>query len=100
MIVLNKKPISLAEVKEYVKDVDENKILNDFLKKFAKLSKDKAIKLGEDIKALNNPKIKENDIVKVIDFLPETFEDVNKIFTDVSLLENEANTILEIVRKY
>ena len=45
-------------------------------------------------------KLKEEHIVKIIDFLPETSEDLNKIFSDVSLDEKEINEILEIVRRY
>jgi len=45
-------------------------------------------------------KLKADHIVKVIDFLPEDASDVNKIFSDVSLDENETNKILDIVKKY
>ena len=39
-------------------------------------------------------------IIKVIDFLPEDASDVNKIFTEVSLDENEIKQITEIVKKH
>jgi len=68
--------------------------------KLRNLKKDKAENLAEDLRGLNNPKIKEDDIVKVIDFLPTQSEEVNKIFTDVSLSEDESNKIIEIVGKY
>ena len=39
-------------------------------------------------------------IVKVIDFLPDDAESLNKIFTDVSLDEDEAKKILDVVREF
>jgi len=99
-MILNRRPLSIAEVKSYVKEMDNNKQVSDYLKNFSSLSKDKAEKLAEEIRALNNPKIKEENVVKIADFLPKDLEDISKIFTEVSLSEEEANTILEIVKKY
>jgi len=99
-MILNRKPLSLAEVKAHLKEMDSNKPVSDYLKNFANLSKDKAEKLSEEIRGLKNPKIREENIVKIVDFLPKDSEDVNKIFTEVSLSEEEANSIVEIVKKY
>jgi DNA-directed RNA polymerase subunit F len=99
-MILNKKPLMLAEVKEYVADLEENKVMNDYLKSYTKLSKDKAITLAEEIKGLNNPKIKEEHIVKIVDLLPQDSEDLNKIFVEAVLTEEESNAILTIVKKY
>jgi len=61
---------------------------------------EKAESLKKEILALNNPKINEFHAVKTVDFLPRETRDVNKIFNDVSLNEEEINAILEIVKKY
>lgn len=90
----------MAEAKEYMKNLDETKPIHAYFKTFSKLSKDKAEKLTEEIKALNNPKIKDSDIVKVADLLPEDNEDANKIFVEVGLSEDEAKAIVDIVSKY
>lgn len=95
-----KKPVTLAEVKEIVKDMDEKDELKAYLKKFTKLSKDKADKLAEDIKSLNNPKIREEDVVKLVDFMPEEKEDLNKVLAESSLSEEETNAILGVITKY
>jgi len=100
MTVLSQKPLTLAEVKELATNLEEKKQLADYLKKFTKLSKEKSGKLAEEIRALDNPKIKEENIVKIIDFLPEDSEALNKIFTEVTLTEQEANAVLELVKKY
>lgn len=99
-MILNMKHLNLAEVKEIVKDIDEKKDVKDYLKKFGKLSKEKAEKLAEELRTLGNAKIKEEYLVKIVDFLPKDAEELNKIFHDISLDEKEINEILEIIKKY
>ena len=98
-MILSKKPVALAEVKDLAKD-SENKELVEYLKNFTKLTKDKAEKLKEEIRSLSNLKIKEEDIIKIADFLPKDKEEVNKIFIDTTISEDEANAILAITGKY
>ena len=99
-MIVSSKPLSIATVREYTKDVDATKPIALYIKKFAKLKQDEAEKLAEELRKLDNLKIKEYHIVKVIDFMPKDSEDVNKIFADVSLSEEEANSIIEIVKRY
>lgn len=99
-MILDLKPLNLAEVKELVKDLEDKGEILDYLKKFGKLSKDDAEKLSGELRALDNLKIKESHLVKVVDLLPTDNSSVNKIFNDVSLDEKEINEILEIVRRY
>ncbi len=98
-MILSKKPQTLAEVKDLVKD-SENKLLNDYLKAFSKTSLDKSEKLKAELTSLNNLKIKEEDIIKLIDFLPKDKEEVNKIIIDTTLSDDETNEILSICSKY
>jgi len=100
MILLSKKHLTLAEVKELATKLEDSNPLSDYLKAFSSLSVEKAKKLEEELRQLDNLKIREEDIVKIIDFLPGTQEEVNKVFTEVSLTEEEANKILEIVKNY
>lgn len=100
MTIHSKKPLTLAEVKEIVKGLEEKQEIKDYLKRFASLSKEKAMKLKEEIISLNNMRIKEENVIKIVDFLPKDAEDVNKIFVDTGLTEEETNAILEIVKKY
>ena len=99
-MILNKTPLALAEVKEHMKNVEETKPVMLYLKKFCKISKGDADKLAADVRALNNPKIREETIVKILDMLPRDAEDINKIFLDVSLTEEEINAILVLIKKY
>jgi len=99
-MIISKKSVTLAEVKEIVKDAEDKQPLQDYLKTFTKLTKDKSEKLKSDLLALNNLKIKEEEIIKIVDFLPKDKEDVNKIFINISLTDDETNAILEITSKY
>ncbi|PIN93108.1 hypothetical protein COU54_04280 [Candidatus Pacearchaeota archaeon CG10_big_fil_rev_8_21_14_0_10_31_24] len=99
-MILNKTPLTLAQVKEYTKDLDSTKPLVGYLKQFCKLSKSDSEKLSEEIRALNNLKIKEESIVKIVDLCPQDNEDLNKIFLEVNLTEEESKAILELVKKY
>ncbi len=94
------KPLSLAEVNELIGDIDERKDLKDYIKRFGNLSKEDSVKLSEEVRGLDNMKVKEEHVVKIADFVPKTAEELNKIFTDVSLDEEECNKILEIVKGY
>ena len=99
-MILSRKPINLADVDALVVKGEDKKPIHDYLKKFAKLSKTEADKLLAELRELNNPKLKEENLIKLADFLPKDLEDVNKILNEVSLSEAEANAILEIVKKY
>jgi len=95
-----KQPVTLVEVKEIVDKLEEKTEMKDYLKRFVKLKKDKADKLKEELVGLNNIKMNEEHVVKVVDFVPKDAESINKIFSDVSLTEEETNAILEITNKY
>ncbi len=97
------KELSIAEVKktlEGVEDSEKKTQFEIFLKKFSKTSFKKASELKKDIQDLNLIKLKEEHIVKIIDLMPEDTSDLNKIFTDVSLDEDETKKVLELVKKH
>ena len=98
-MILSKKPLTLTEVDSLVEKGEEKKPIHDYLKKFVTLSKEDAEKMLADLRALNNPKLKEENLIKIVDFLPKDAEDINKILNEVSLSEAETNTILGIVQK-
>jgi DNA-directed RNA polymerase subunit F len=99
-MILQKRPITLAEVKEKAINLDEKPELKEYLKKFTKVSKDKGDKLIEELRVLNNVKLREESLIKIVDLLPKTSEDLNKVCVDVNLSEEETNAILEITKKY
>ena len=94
------KPLSLAEAKQLIEDNGGNEIAEEYLKKFNKLKVKEAQELRKEIEALDNHKIKSEQVVKIVDFFPEDASDVNKIFTDISLDDNEIKQVTAIVAKY
>lgn len=99
-MILEKQALTLAEVQEIVKDIEEKQALQVYLKKFNKVAKKDVSKLSEEIRTLNNPKIRDEHIIKIIDFLPKDPTEVNKIFTDTPLTEDETKSILDITSRY
>ncbi len=100
-MIKKSEPVSISEISEYIKeDTSTNNELKNFIKKFGKLKKEDAKKLKEEINDLNLIKVKPEDITKIIDFLPDTKEDLNKIFIDIGLDEDETKKILEKIKKF
>lgn len=99
-MIKNSEPLSMSEAIEYVKkDENETEIVG-FMKKFVKLKAKDAKELKQEIESLDLVKIKPDYTAKIIDILPETPEELNKIFIDVSLDEDESKKILDAIKKY
>ncbi len=94
------KPLNLAEVKTFVANVDEKKNIHSYIKRFGKLSKADAEKLADKIRGLKSDKINEEKIAKIVDFVPQTPEEVGKVFNDISLNEQETNSIVDIAKEF
>jgi DNA-directed RNA polymerase subunit F len=100
-MIKNSEPLSMAESLEYIKGEEEGEVkMVDFIKKFSKLNVKDAKALRQEIDSLGNIKVRPEYTVKIIDLLPETIEELNKIFVDVTLEDDEANKILEAVKKF
>ena len=99
-MIENKESLSMAEVQEYLKSSKENPELEGFLKKFVNLEPKEAKELRKKLQDLDLMKIKSEHISKIIDILPETSEEVNKIFVDVSLSEDETRRVIDTVKEF
>ncbi|MDD5193795.1 MAG: hypothetical protein PHF67_04400 [Candidatus Nanoarchaeia archaeon] len=100
-MILERTPLNMNEVQEILKNIpdsEKKEQMEDFLKKFLNAKKEQAKKIKEDLEKLDLLKLKTEHIVKIVDLLPEDASDINKIFVDVSLNEDETNKILEIVK--
>ena len=100
MAIIESIPLTLAEVSDLAGDTDREKEIKTFIKKFTKMPVDKAKAMKEELEKLELLKLKEEYIVKIVDFLPEDAIDLNKIMVDVSLDQEEVNKILDVVKKY
>ena len=100
-MILDRTPLNMNEVELAIKDIADSEKKQEielFLKKFLKTKAGSAKKIKEALEKLDSIKIKREHIVKIVDLLPNDSSDLNKIFTDVSLNEDENNKILEIVK--
>lgn len=91
-------PLSMAEASSYLAE-DETQV-RTFIKDFSSLSDEEAKELRAKLNGLEFIKLNDKNIAKIIDLLPKDKEDLNKVFIDVNLDENETNTILETIKEY
>lgn len=97
-MIKNTTPLNMTESLEYVKkDPDKGAEIQKFIKKFSKIKPEKAKEMKKKLEDLDLMKMKLEHIVKIIDLLPEDPENLNKIFNDVSLNEDETKKILETI---
>ena len=100
-MIKNSNPLSMAEAVEYLDDKrDSEAEMKKFVKKFVKIKPDKAKELRKKVEELDMLKVKAEHISKIIDILPEDVEGLSKIFTDVSLDEDETKKILETIEEF
>jgi DNA-directed RNA polymerase subunit F len=98
-MIRSSKAISMTEAQKYL-DKEKHSELIGFAKKFVRLSIEEAQKLNEKLENLDLLKVKDSHIAKIIDILPEDKTDLNKIFTDVSLTEDESTKILDAISEF
>jgi len=98
-MILDRKILSMAEAEKYIEKDSETDI-KGFIKKFIKIKPEKAEELRKKLEELDLMKIKEEHISKLIDLLPENKEDLNKIFNDVGLDEDENKKILDTIKNF
>lgn len=100
-MIKNNEPLSMTEVIGYAKkDSESGKEIIGFIKKFTKLKAAEAKELKKKLKELDLIKLNDKHIVKLIDFLPEDGEEINKIVIDANLNEDETKKVLETIKEF
>ena len=96
--LLSKKPVSLVHVKDILSNRDSTKEATyeqtqtlEYVSKFAKLSKDKAESLYNNLLNLNG--MTEEVAVKVVDFLPEDLEAAKLLLSKTIRPRGRANSM-------
>lgn len=97
-MIIQEKPISLPESTKYV-DKKANPEFHAFVKKLKLLDLKKAEELREKIIALENMKLTEKHIAKIIELCPKDKEDLNKIVSEANLDDSEQETILNVIKE-
>ena len=100
-MIKNTEPLAMAEVLGYLSKDDENlSELRAFIKKFIKITPKQALEMKKKLQDLNLIKLNEQDIIKLIDFMPEDVEELNKVIQNNNLDENERAKIFEIIKEF
>ena len=93
--------LSIVEALEYADSKNESEAkIKKFMVNFKKLDIKEAKNLREKIKGMELLKVGDSHISKIIDLVPENKEDLNKIFTEVSLDEDESKQILDVIEEF
>ena len=93
--------LSIVEALEYADSKNESEAkIKKFMGNFKKLDIKEAKNLREKIKGMELLKVGDSHISKIIDLVPENKEDLNKIFTEVSLDEDESKQILDAIEEF
>lgn len=95
-MIKNTEPLSMAESLEHIKDKDTSK----FIKEFVKLKPEKAKELRKKLQSLELIKLNEMHLSKLIDYLPEDKEELNKTILNTHLDEDETNKILQTIKEF
>jgi DNA-directed RNA polymerase subunit F len=93
-------PLTIAEVVNLAKESEKEIRLKAFSKQFIKISEKEAKEMKEELQNLDLIKLKEDNIVKVIDFMPRDVVDLTKILSGISLNQDEVDKILGVIKKY
>lgn len=105
--IIGEKPVPLAKVLEILEKRKVHgeleygqRLTYDYAQKFSKLNLEKAEDLMEELMKLG--KLKEHQVVALVDLMPETEEDVELIFAKerTRLDEGDIGKILELIGKY
>jgi len=99
-MIKNSEPLSMAESISYInKDEGSGAEVIGFIKKFTKLKPEKAAEMRGNLEKLDLIKMDKNHMTKIIDLLPKDGEELNKIFTDIGLDEDETKKILDAIKQ-
>jgi|YelNatPaOPRAMG01_1025707.scaffolds.fasta_scaffold166318_2 DNA-directed RNA polymerase subunit F len=106
MNVKNEKLVSWFEAKKILSELEKQKELGyeqknalEHLRKFCKLTDKKYEKILEELKSIE--KLKDRHIIAILNFLPETQNELRVLFANERLVltEDEKKKILKIVKE-
>src|SRR3989344_6073011 len=110
--LIQESPISLAEIKEKLHEIesrDKEKELSfrgnkvrDYLNKVVKIDKKTALELKQKLLSLDIQRLKDRQIIKIIDILPEDLEELRAVFTGevTTITQENLEKIVEAVKPF
>ena len=107
---VEEKSLSLVEVKSILSKIEKrDETLNflsnktkEYLENFVKLSEKKKDDLQQKLLALNLTRLKEEHIVKIVDFLPKTVEELKVVLQayPLSMPKKDQEAIVQAVAEF
>ncbi len=108
--LIQENPISLPEMKEKLHEVESrdkelsfrsNKV-KDYLNKIVKLDKKTSLELKQKLISLDIPRLKDRQIIKIIDILPEDLEELKAVFTGevTTITQENMEKIVDAVKHF
>jgi len=108
--IIQEKPISMAQLKEELEAIkNRDKELSpvsakteEYLQQFAVLSQKKAEELESKLRALNISRLKDESIIKIIDVMPTTIDDLKTVLQGyvVSINHEDMKKIADVVNEF
>ena len=99
-MIIHNEPLSMVEASEHVEKDEQGKELIAFIKKFNNLKPSEAKDFKKKLTNLEILKLNVGHVCKIVDFLPETTEDLNKVLADANLDEDENKKILDTIKEF
>jgi DNA-directed RNA polymerase subunit F len=108
--ILSETPISMTDLKEELQKIKKrdgelnfraNKT-EEYLGLFVTLTPEQAKELKEKLAGLNIPRLKEEHILKIIDIMPSTIEELKSVLSGYTITVNNDNMkkIYDVVSNY
>ncbi len=110
--ILEEKPMTMAELKEELDKIKKNNKeeelsfraskTQEYLSQFSKYDYGKVKELIEKINKLKVPRLKEEHLVKIIDILPTTVDDLKALLQGytVTIKSENMKKIVEVVKQF
>ena len=108
--VIDEKPMTMAELKEEIakakKKADEQGFraqkTEEYLNIFVKTSAKKALEMKDELEKLKVPRLAENHIIKIIDIMPETVDELKVVMQGypITVTKENMSKIVDVVKKY
>lgn len=108
--ILEKRPVSIAEVKETLKNIHERDEelsfrggkTEEYVNDVAVLTKEQADKLVEALAALELPRLREDHFIKIIDTMPESPEHLKVIMSgfNVTITKENLKKIIDVLDEH
>ena len=100
MVISEERPLSMAEVVGLAGDSEKDVAVKKLIKSFVKMAPEKAKEMRAELEALDLIRLKDINIVKIVDFMPTNASELNKVASEVTLDQEEVNKILDVVKKF